>query len=162
MYKNILVPLDGSQLAECVLPHVESIVRGCQAPTVNFVRVTEPLHLPIGPESDGAGVYSREEAGQVRKTAESIDKVDAESYLSHIAAQNKYPDTKVQTAILAGKPAETIVDYADKNNIDLIVIATHGRSGVSRWVWGSTSDKILRSSCVPVLMVRAPGCIPGI
>jgi nucleotide-binding universal stress UspA family protein len=46
--------------------------------------------------------------------------------------------------------------------VDLIIIATHGRSGVSRWVWGSVADRILRSSCVPVLMVRAPGCVPGI
>jgi len=46
--------------------------------------------------------------------------------------------------------------------VDLIVIATHGRSGVSRWVWGSVADRILRSACVPVLMVRAPGCFPGI
>jgi nucleotide-binding universal stress UspA family protein len=42
------------------------------------------------------------------------------------------------------------------------VIATHGRSGISKWVWGGVADRILRSSCVPVLMVRAPGCVPGI
>ena len=55
-----------------------------------------------------------------------------------------------------------IAEYATKNEIDLIVIATHGRSGVSRWVWGSVADRILRSACVPVMMVRAPGCVPGV
>jgi nucleotide-binding universal stress UspA family protein len=45
------------------------------------------------------------------------------------------------------------------NDFDLIIIATHGRSGVSRWVWGSVAERILRSACVPVLMVRAPGCV---
>jgi nucleotide-binding universal stress UspA family protein len=55
-----------------------------------------------------------------------------------------------------------IADYASKNDVDLIIIATHGRSGVSRWVWGSVADHILRSACVPVLMIRAPGCVAGI
>ena len=58
--------------------------------------------------------------------------------------------------------AEDVANYASKTGADLIVIATHGRSGPSRWVWGSIADRILRSSCVPVLMVRAPGCVPGI
>jgi nucleotide-binding universal stress UspA family protein len=63
---------------------------------------------------------------------------------------------------MVGKVAESIADYATKNGVDLIIIATHGRSGVSRWVWGSVADRVLRSACVPVLMVRAPGCVPGI
>ena len=49
-----------------------------------------------------------------------------------------------------------------KNEVDLIAISTHGRSGISRWVWGSVADRVLRSACVPVLMVRAPGCVPGV
>ncbi len=64
--------------------------------------------------------------------------------------------------ILHGRAAETLAEYASRNGIDLIVMATHGRSGVSRWVWGGVADRILRSACVPVLMVRAPGCVPGI
>ena len=64
--------------------------------------------------------------------------------------------------VLEGNPAHTLAEYAEKNQFDLLVIATHGRSGVSRWVWGSVADRILRSACVPVLMVRAPGCVPGI
>jgi len=68
---------------------------------------------------------------------------------------------EVKTGVLKGNPAESLADYASKNKVDLIVIATHGRSGVSRWVWGSVADRLLRSACVPVLMVRAPGCFPG-
>jgi len=63
---------------------------------------------------------------------------------------------------LFGRVVEELANFAEKNQIDLIIIATHGRSGVSRWVWGSVADRILRSSCVPVLMVRAPGCVAGI
>jgi nucleotide-binding universal stress UspA family protein len=58
--------------------------------------------------------------------------------------------------------AEDLADYAKKSGSDLIVVATHGRSGPSKWVWGSVAERILRSSCVPVLMVRAPGCVAGI
>jgi nucleotide-binding universal stress UspA family protein len=60
--------------------------------------------------------------------------------------------------VIYGKAADAIADYGDTKDFDLILIATHGRSGVSRWVWGSVADKIMRSACVPILMVRAPGC----
>ena len=64
--------------------------------------------------------------------------------------------------VLEGKVAETLAHWAEQNGVDLIVIASHGRSGVSRWVMGSVADRVLRSACVPVLMIRAPGCVPGI
>ncbi|HYB20519.1 MAG TPA: universal stress protein, partial [Thermodesulfobacteriota bacterium] len=76
--------------------------------------------------------------------------------------RTKYDGARVESAVLHGRAADALAEFATKNRIDLIVIATHGRSGVSRWVWGSVADRILRSSCVPVLMVRAPGCVPGI
>jgi nucleotide-binding universal stress UspA family protein len=64
--------------------------------------------------------------------------------------------------ILEGRVTECLVDYTGKNDIDIILIATHGRGGVTRWVRGSVADKILRSANVPVLMVRAPGTKGGI
>jgi nucleotide-binding universal stress UspA family protein len=68
----------------------------------------------------------------------------------------------VRCEMPTGNPAEMLADFAAKNQTDLILIATHGRSGPSRWVWGSVADRLLRAACVPVLMVRAPGCFPGI
>lgn len=162
MYKKIMVPLDGSELAECVLPHVESIVMGCKAPSVVFVRVVEPVSLPVGTETDGATVFTEEEARRARKEEDSRNKANAEKYLSQLTSRLNYENASVQTKVVTGKVADSLAAYAEKNGVDLIVIATHGRSGVSRWVWGSTADRILRSSCVPVLMVRAPGCIPGV
>jgi nucleotide-binding universal stress UspA family protein len=53
-------------------------------------------------------------------------------------------------------------EYANNGGFDLVIIATHGRSGVSRWVWGSVADRLLRAVCIPILMVHAPGCVPGI
>ena len=67
-----------------------------------------------------------------------------------------------QSEVLHGYTAGQIADYANKNEVDLIVISTHGHSGIGHWVWGSIAEKVLRSACVPVLMVRAPGCTPGI
>jgi len=78
-----------------------------------------------------------------------------------LAGRVKFEGVKCQWEVITGTVAENLADYAAKKAIDLIVIATHGRSGVSRWVWGSVADRILRSSCTPVLMVRAPGCVPG-
>ena len=161
MYKKILVPLDGSELAECVFPHVESIVKGCQVPEVVFIRVVEPVSLPQGTITDGGTIYTEADATKARESSDAMNKADAENYLSDIAGRFQYGNARNQTVVLTGKAAETIAEYAEKNEVDLIIIATHGRSGISRWVWGGSADKILRSVCVPVFMIRAPGCIPG-
>ena len=154
MYKKILVPLDGSDLAECVLPHVESIAKGCGVQEVIFLRVVEPFQLIC----DFEGCVSQE-------TMNSIDvdsKVAAENYLSQLVKRIRYDGVSIKPEVITGKPEESITDYASKNAIGLITISTHGRSGISRWSWGNVADRILRSTCVPILMVRAPGCVPGI
>jgi len=153
MYQKILVPLDGSELAECVLPHVEALAGGCQAKSVVFIRVVEPFQQPAGDY-----VFNLEEI----KRIDDQNKLAAGDYLKKISSKVSLAGAAVANEAISGRPAETLADYAAKHQIDLIVIATHGRSGVSRWIWGSVADRILRSSCVPVLMVRAPGCIPGI
>ncbi len=154
MYSTILVPLDGSKLAECVLPHVETLVKGSQAKRVIFARVVEPF-LP--PTSEY--IFSDDQIKKVDKE----NRAYAEKYLKEIVGQAKYGSgVRIETAILAGNVPDSLAEFANKNGADIIVIATHGRSGVSRWVWGGVADRILRSSCVPVLMVRAPGCVPGI
>jgi len=154
MYRKILVPLDGSQLAECVLPHVESIAKGCSAQNVTFIRIVEPFYI----SGEGAAVFSQKDEDRIN----SENVAAAENYLSRMINRIKYNGVNVQSKVIMGKATESIADYATKNEVDLIIIATHGRSGISRWVWGSVADRILRSACVPVLMVRAPGCVPGI
>ncbi len=153
MYQTILVPLDGSKLAECVLPHVATLIRGSQAKRVIFARVVEPLHVPVGD-------YILPEE-QVKKI-EADNREEAEKYVKDIVSRAKYDGARLESAVLYGRVADTLTEFATQNQVDIVVIATHGRSGVSRWVWGSVADRILRSSCVPVLMVRAPGCVPGI
>ena len=151
MYDNILVTLDGSKLAECVLPHVETVYKGCEKPKVTILRVVEPVQLPYGEGMTGITL-------DMLRQAEADEKVEAKTYLEKIAAKMSKVGMAVQTKVLAGKAEEAIVDFINKNNYDLAILSTHGRSGISRWVWGSVADRILRHVCIPVMMVRAPGC----
>ena len=152
MYKTILVPLDGSKLAECVLPHVQALVRGCQANRVVFARIVEPFRKDMG------GDYTLSDA-QVQQI-ETANRAEAEAYLKNIIDAGRHDCTGTESVVLNGAVAETLADYAAKNKIDVIVMATHGDSGLSRWVWGNVADRVLRSANVPVLIVRAPGSVP--
>ncbi len=153
MYQKIMVPLDGSELAECVLPHVEAIASGCNAGEVLLVRVVEPLHLIRGTEY---GIAPEE-----RQRLETDSMNVARQYLDKVKGQLKNKGIAVKAEVLFGKADEKLIELA-KSDVDLIIIASHGRSGISRWVWGSVADRILRGACLPVMMIRAPGCYPGI
>jgi nucleotide-binding universal stress UspA family protein len=167
MYKKILVPLDGSKLAECALPHVEDVAKGCGTEEVILVSVTERVQgyrvlegtgQPMaGPT--GGWLGSSQSLGQ-RLIPEAFGKKEkqAQRYLDRIAKKLEAKGIKASTEVLLWKPAEAIVGYAKQYKCDLIVMATHGRSGPSRWAFGSVADKVLRSSGIPVLLIRAPGC----
>jgi len=153
MYKKMMVPLDGSELAECVLSHAEAFLKGFHFSDVSLVRVVEPVsiisHHDIHTSSkDLAEQMAMEEEGRKSK---------AERYLEEVKNRIRHEGTELRTEVLLGRVAESLIDYAEQNHIDLILIATHGRSGVTRWVRGSVADRILHAANVPVLMVRAPG-----
>ena len=161
MYKKIMVPLDGSKLAECVLPHVDEFVTGFKAETIIFVRVIEPTPLR---SSEIESTSSPDEYENMRKELEKIDegrKLSARSYLNEVISRVKQNGINFKAYVLVGPVADRLVDYVDANEIDLVLIATHGRSGISRWVRGSIADRVLRSARVPVLMVRADGSVNG-
>jgi nucleotide-binding universal stress UspA family protein len=149
MYEKIMVPLDGSKLAECVLPHVEAFIEGCHVSKVVLVRVVEPAasfysgDYPISPD--------------VLKERESDSQTSAKEYLDQIVNRLKPRQTELHSEVLVGHVADSLTDFSEKNDFDLILIATHGRSGINRWVRGSIADKVLRGANTPVLMVRAPG-----
>ena len=151
MYLHILVPLDGSELAECVLPHVKSmagLLKGRKK--ISLVRVVKPLHLYEGVESS----LPPEERQRLEKDSSQI----AKDYLEQITAKLNLRQVTVETVVLFGQITEQMVDFVEKNGVDLIIIATHGRSGISRWFAGSIADRLIRSSHVPVLVVRPPEC----
>jgi nucleotide-binding universal stress UspA family protein len=155
MYKKIMVPLDGSKLAECVLPHLEMVVRASKpTPEVLLVQAVEPIAIPYGREV--AEITSMDQL----KAFETHNEVEAKKYLKEIAAQLAKVGVKAKTDVIYGKAAMVLGDFASKNEVDLVIIATHGRSGISRWALGSVADRLLRSACAPVLMVRVPECVP--
>ncbi len=157
MYKKIMVPLDGSKLAECVFPHLEAVIKGCGSPPeVVVVQAVEPLSVPYGRE------VSQFTSLEQVQAFETHQKKEAEQYLKEIVARLKKTGINAKADVIYGKASHVLSDYATKNDVDLVIIATHGRSGISRWVWGSVADRLLRSVRVPVLMIRAPGCVPGI
>ena len=155
MYEKVLVPLDGSELSECVFPHVKDFIEGCQVGYVVFVRVVEAATIISGP---GDYVITPE----ILEETESARKSTAKDYLDQVIKRFQHGETALHSEVLVGRAAESLADYTKENDIDLIVIATHGRSGVTRWVRGSVADKVLRFSSIPVLMVRAPGTKAGI
>ena len=158
MYNKIMVPLDGSELAECVMPHVEAITTGCKITNVVFVRVVNPVQLPASVPARGEFGFSEKE----RQQLQNQHKQAAEAYLKKMVASTHFEGAVLSYEVLSGKVADTLAHWSEKNEVDLIVIASHGRSGVSRWIMGSVAERVLRSACVPVLMIRAPGCFPGI
>ena len=171
MYKKILVPLDGSKLAECALPHVEELAKGCSTEEVILVSVTERVQGYRASEgssepvigSGGGWMGSSQPLGQ-RLTPEAFGKKEkqAQRYLDRIAKTMAAKGINVSTEVLLWKPEEAIVGYAKQYGCDLIVMASHGRSGPSRWAHGSVADKVLKASNIPVLLIRAPGCMPKI
>lgn len=157
MYKKIMAPLDGSDPAESILPHLKYLASVCGATQVVLVRVVDPITLPASVPALGKFGFTEKN----RKLMEENRKKAAEEYLKRIADSINIPGTDFRHEVLEGKPAEMVADYAGRHGIDLIVIASHGHSGVRRWVLGSVADRIVRNSCVPVMMIKAPGCQPG-
>ena len=151
MYKKILVPLDGSELAECVLGHVEIFIKECKVGNMVFLRVVQPTSIPFSPTE-----AAMEDLKRVRDLDEER-RSKAGLYLKAITEKLDNKTTRIYTEAVIGSVSEMIVDYVENNGVDLIIMATHGRSGVSRWVRGSVADRVLRASTVPVLLVRAPG-----
>jgi nucleotide-binding universal stress UspA family protein len=153
MYKKIMVALDGSELAECALPHLETVLKGAESAEVIVVQAVEPIVIPHSLEA--AKITSLEQFTEFA----THQKTDAEKYLNGIVARLAKTGANIKAEIIYGKASEALIDYANKNDIDLVIIATHGRSGVSRWVWGSVADRLIRSIRAPVLVVRASGAV---
>ena len=159
MYNKILVPLDGSKLAECALPYAEDLAKGYGAEEVVLVSVTEQVRAHTqAPEA--REVYGL--AGSDVTVTFGKKETEAQRYLEGIADELDAKGIKARTEVLLWPPAEAIASCAERNSANIIIMSTHGRSGPSRWAYGSVADKVLRSSCVPVLLIRAPGCARGI
>lgn len=141
MIKHILVPLDGSELAECVLPHVMAV-----APVTN-ARITL-AHVMEHSHHDGRAPVTDPVDWNLRKRESKI-------YLEKIAGRLQKSDISIEHTLLEGSPAESIIEFARNNNVDLIALSTHGRSGLSGWNVSSVVYKILQRSSKSTLLIRA-------
>ncbi len=142
MYERILLPLDGSPLAEQALPHAAAMAERFQAELI-LLKVLVPLasnlNLPLG----------------AVKTAESAMRDLAIEYLDRVAARVQEKGFPIKAVTVTGRPHEEIVRFAETEPVDIVVICTRGHSGISRWLMGSVADRVARSVNVPVLLVRA-------
>ena len=155
--KTMLVPLDGSELAESVLPHVEILAKqqGAEPIEVVLLRVCEPPAAPIYYGADLAEVPFN--WGQFVQQETDRGKKAAKEYLAKIEKRLKDSNiSRVRAEVLVGRATDTIVDYAKKNPFDLIIMATPGRSGLRRLVYGSVAANVLHGVSSPIFLVK-PG-----
>jgi len=148
MYRKMLVPLDTSDFAECVLDHVKEIATTRAIPEVVLMTVVEPV-------SSQTMAYM---GSQRVKESEERAVVSGLQYLEKVKNSLALEKSNVSTVALSGLATESILDYIEQNGVDLVILSSHGRSGVSRWLLGSTADKVLRRSRIPVFLVPALSC----
>ena len=133
MFRKILVPLDGSKLAEQVLPHAAALARAFGSDVI-IVGVCEP------------------EESEQRHVCEANIYGLSDRFKGYLGTD---APVAVEEAVLLGKPAQEIIRYAESSGVTLIVMASHGRSGLAPWSLGSTVDRVIRRLRYPVLVVRA-------
>ena len=145
MATRILVPLDGSSLAEQALPCATTLGQGLPAELVLFCAISIP--------SEAQELLSNADL----KEKVSIEQLEAKagSYLQSVADQLQEVGLDVHPIVRHGPAAGAIVDYAERENIQQIVMTTHGYTGIGRWTHGSVAERVLQSADVPVLMIRA-------
>jgi nucleotide-binding universal stress UspA family protein len=140
MFKRILVPLDGSSLAEAILPQVQGLAKALGA-ELFLVRAAAAHVFPGVDPTEG-------EVDVVRK---------AEAYVTEVAGRLRDAGIPIHTAVRYGEAAEEILRHIKDNAVDLVAMSTHGRSGLSRLVLGSVAAQVVHRATVPVLLLRARG-----
>ena len=145
MYRHILVPLDGSPLAEQVLDHVHRFAASEGTREITLLRAVPPV---LSPAIDYSGIFPSSTDPLAALEREALD------YLDGVARPFRIEGYTVHTMVTTMPAAEAIINHAEGEHADLIVIATHGRSGLSRWVFGSVTQKVVQVAPVPVLVIR--------
>lgn len=142
MIKKILVPIDGSDLAAKAIPYAEEVADKYNAELI-LVWVLHPL------------LHFSEEAIEFYEAIREVEHDAAKTYLRTAPFSPHKLHLQTHTKILEGPVAQTIIDMAREEAVDLIVMSTHGRSGLGRWVYGSVAAKVLEQAPCPIYLVRA-------
>jgi len=152
MAEKILIPLDGSEIGEAALPYVEELVSKLSPRVkveVTLLQVVSLLtHYVIAGEAATPVFYTEKEMEQIQQ--------QARDYLNKVSEEISSEKISVDIMLAVGNAAEEIIKAADEIDALLIAMSTHGRHGISRWAFGSVTDKVLRGGHKPVLLVRAP------
>ena len=143
-YQKILVPLDGSELGESALAHVMylALLSGADVTLLYVVPTIEDViggspPIPIDVQWDFLSAKGHQ-------------------YLAGVVQRSGWGTSKVRVAVETGNVAEVILTVATREQMDLIAMSTHGRSGVSRWLLGSVAQKVVHAASTPVLLIRPP------
>jgi len=142
MYKKILVPLDGSKLAEAVLPHAQALAKSEGAEIV-ILRV---------PELPAADLFTRNPA-MAKKIVEDSE-IETDKYLKAEVKKLSGKGVTVSSLIREGPVPETILTAAKEAHADVIAMSTHGRTGLQRWLMGSVADRVVHYSKIPVMLIH--------
>ncbi|MDP6632718.1 MAG: universal stress protein [Dehalococcoidales bacterium] len=152
MPEKILVPLDGSKAGETALPYVEELISKMASGNkvvVTLIQVLSSLSRYVVSGEETIKVpYTRQETDETRKRAVR--------YLRTAGATLRKAGATTKTKVEVGNPAEEIISAADEIKADMIAMSSHGRSGLSRWAFGSVTDRVLRGGSRPVLVVKVP------
>lgn len=147
MLDNVLVPLDGSQLATCVFPHLIALTQATDA-HITLLRVTE----------------KQNEAGQVNPVDWHLTKMEGQLYLDEMKERlHTFIPQAADTQVLEGPVAERIIEYTQKNAENLVVLSTHGQSGLNGWPLSSVTQKVIQRAGTSILLIPAYGpnaCVP--
>lgn len=138
-YKNILVPLDGSVLAERVIPAALYLAEA-MAGSITFLTVV------VKRPGDDVSLMAK---------AVQTGKFEADLYLRSVRKRFLPALVSIETAVITGKPDKEIIAFAQEKNSDLIIMSTHGRSGITRWSFGRTAEKVLRRAPCPTVILRS-------
>jgi nucleotide-binding universal stress UspA family protein len=155
MFKKVLVPLDGSELSECSLSYVTNLVKEGSAADVILLTVVA-FDIPIAEIPSYDMIVDR---GAYFRAFRDDSLVKSREYLEQVESRLKSEGLRVETVLLeGGRSADRIIDFSRQNGVDLIVMATHGYSGLKKMLLGSVAFTVLHESPVPVLLIRPESC----
>jgi nucleotide-binding universal stress UspA family protein len=156
MYNKVLVPLDGSALAECTLSHVKNLFKDGSVGEVTLLNVVK-VDLPWATMGSDEMPTKRIDLQAMTEPLFAASR----KYLASTESRLGSEGIKVKTESLEGnRPADTITEYAQKKGMDLIIIGTHGRTGLKKLMMGSVAFGVLHQSHIPVLLIRPESCRP--
>jgi nucleotide-binding universal stress UspA family protein len=156
MFKRILVPLDGSRFGSRAIQYATDVAQRFAAEVI-LMQVVKPTTLVPATTGMAPGIEGLAPAEITVQAALEEDKRNAayaKRYLSGKAREIRSQGIKVKYEVIIGEPAQSIKKFAQKGHIDLVVMTTHGKSGLKRAIMGSVADAVIRESGKPVLVVR--------